>query len=181
MPRGGFHGGGHGRVSRGRGFPGRGGWFGPWGYDDVIDVEAVEIDPEVEAAPDDAQIDPTDAIATGRGGGGGSARVQRAQARQMQSADDAAPLDAGTPPAPGATAAVQGGAFDRLAHIIAVHEGFWGGVAQRNPDSEVMRLKIIRSNPATYGLSRHIRWLTEEGRYDNTRKLLYIKTIPLRL
>jgi hypothetical protein len=130
MPHGGFHGGGHGR--RGRGFRGGGGWGwdGPW-YEDAIDVEAIDVP--------DPDVDPNDAIATGRGGGGGSAHVKHAQARQMQSAEDDAPLDAGTSPAPGATAAVQGGAFDRLAHIIAVHEGFWGGVAQRNPDSELMR------------------------------------------
>lgn len=145
MPHGGSHGGGHGghgRVRRGVGFRGRGGWDGPW-YDDVIDVDAIEIPEIIDDGAEDPDANPDAPVAAGRGGGGGG-HAQRAQMRQLQSADDDAPLDANTPPAPGATAAVRGDALDRMDHIVATHETYWAGVAQHHPDSELMRWWITQ-------------------------------------
>src|SRR5271165_5884527 len=47
-------------------------------------------------------------------------------------------------------------------------------------DTEVMRLKIIGSNPGTHDLGGHVRRFAEEGRHNYARKLLDIESVPRR-
>lgn len=198
MARGGSHGGGFRAARRivDRTFDRRlaGPWY-PYPVVDVIDEDAiVDADPDevlAAAADDDGDDQDDTAIAQGETsllyalaeGIGGAVRDCRDLKRRgvdltrIGDALDAAARDGNVSARllresieRGVDSMTQGGAFDKLANLVAEHERFWGELGQRNPEHDTVRWFLSSDWDPFY--TRWVQLVGEHGLGDDDLDVL---------